>query len=303
MPRSRRLPPRTISFLETHHAYISPPLPENGGLPTIIVTPAESACSSDFEIHFYSPKPTQTTFQSLSFVRRLGASRFQGSDELSEQDDEEKGSESKGGFLPRIKSLFRSATFFGQGQVREREVTEKDLYEASGHDSRAGADLPRSTIRQSRWAGHNAYVSLPSSEEGNNVPDIEQVKEEDYEQDADVLESADIHGVPTISEQEWQAAIMIGDHHHHYQHCGRIDGPLMGSGDSTAPELILGGGQRRPFLMTRRARTCALFIIPIALLALHLIHHQFAWLLVSSESGGDARWTEDPPTPLSGPSF
>jgi len=72
MRRSRKLPSvNAVSHLETHHAYISPPLPEKGGLPTIIVTPAEASTISEFEIHFYSPKPTQPTFHSQGFLPRV----------------------------------------------------------------------------------------------------------------------------------------------------------------------------------------------------------------------------------------
>lgn len=62
-PGPRRLPPVQVSYLEKFHAYTSPPMPEKNGLPTIIVTPADASSVQDFEIHFISPKASQTTFR------------------------------------------------------------------------------------------------------------------------------------------------------------------------------------------------------------------------------------------------
>jgi len=62
MPRAHRLPPITVSHEQVFHAYTDPPVPEKGAPPTIIVTPAEPASAQDFQIHFFSPTPSRSTF-------------------------------------------------------------------------------------------------------------------------------------------------------------------------------------------------------------------------------------------------
>jgi hypothetical protein len=42
--------------------FLGPPLPEKGAPPTIIVTPAEPVSAQDFQIHFFSPTPSHSTF-------------------------------------------------------------------------------------------------------------------------------------------------------------------------------------------------------------------------------------------------
>jgi len=62
MPRAHRLPPIAVSHEQVFHAYTSPPLPEKGAPPTIIVTPAEPVSAQDFQVHFFSPTPFRSTF-------------------------------------------------------------------------------------------------------------------------------------------------------------------------------------------------------------------------------------------------
>jgi len=62
MLRAPRLPPITVSHEQVFHAYTSPPVPKKGAPPTIIVTPAEPVSAQDFQIHFFSPIPSHSTF-------------------------------------------------------------------------------------------------------------------------------------------------------------------------------------------------------------------------------------------------
>jgi len=62
MPRAHRLPPITVSHEQVFHAYTSPPIPEKGAPPTIIVTPADPASAQDFQIHSVTPTPSRSRF-------------------------------------------------------------------------------------------------------------------------------------------------------------------------------------------------------------------------------------------------
>jgi len=79
MPRAPRLPPITVSHEQVFHAYTSPPVPEKGGPPTIIVTPAEPVSAQDFQIHFFSPFPSHSTFAQSSSRLSKFLLRFSGS--------------------------------------------------------------------------------------------------------------------------------------------------------------------------------------------------------------------------------
>jgi len=79
MPRAHRLPPITVSHEQVFHAYTSPPIPEKGAPPTIIVTPAEPVSAQDFQIHFFSPTPSHSTFLQPSSRLSKFLSRFPGS--------------------------------------------------------------------------------------------------------------------------------------------------------------------------------------------------------------------------------
>jgi len=79
MPRAHRLLPLTVTHEQVFHAYTSPPIPEKGAPPTIIVTPAEPVSAQDFQVHFYSPTPSRSMFfQTSSRLSRL-LSRLPGS--------------------------------------------------------------------------------------------------------------------------------------------------------------------------------------------------------------------------------
>jgi len=72
MPRAHRLPPITVSHEQVFHAYTSPPIPEKGAPPTIIVTPAEPVSAQDFQIHFCSSTPSSSTsFQPYSRLSKF----------------------------------------------------------------------------------------------------------------------------------------------------------------------------------------------------------------------------------------
>ena len=58
---------------------LGPPIPEKGAPPTIIVTPAEPVSAQDFQIHFFSPTPSHSTFFQPSSRLSKFLSRFPGS--------------------------------------------------------------------------------------------------------------------------------------------------------------------------------------------------------------------------------
>lgn len=135
MRRTRKLPPAPVSYLETHHAYTCPPLPEKGGLPTIIVTPADASTMSEFEIHFYSPKPVQQTFQP--------------------------------GFLPRMRSFFRRSAPPPSTQTLLEKAeyfdNEDDITESRQDDS----NVPRIIVT----SGEYRAVSQHDDDEEDRVDD------------------------------------------------------------------------------------------------------------------------------------
>lgn len=64
---------------ETKSLILGPPIPEKGAPPTIIVTPAEPVSAQDFQIHFFSPTPSRSTFLQPSSRLSKFLSRFPGS--------------------------------------------------------------------------------------------------------------------------------------------------------------------------------------------------------------------------------
>lgn len=58
---------------------IGPPIPKKDAPPTIIVTPAEPVSAQDFQIHFFSPTPSRSTFFQPSSRLSKFLLRFSGS--------------------------------------------------------------------------------------------------------------------------------------------------------------------------------------------------------------------------------
>ena len=63
----------------TKSLILGPPIPEKGAPPTIIVTPAEPVSAQDFQIHFFSPTPSRSTFSQPSSRLSRFLSRLPGS--------------------------------------------------------------------------------------------------------------------------------------------------------------------------------------------------------------------------------
>jgi len=102
-------------------------MPEKGGLPTIIVTPADSSSIQDFEVHFVSPKASQTTF----FIP----------------------SQSQG-ILPRMRSFFRRPT-------EQSSLLEKvDYFSDEEEDIAEGRYVSVSVL----GTGNGGYSPVPQSE-------------------------------------------------------------------------------------------------------------------------------------------
>jgi hypothetical protein len=122
---------------------LGPPMPENGGLPTIIVTPAEPSSTQDFEIHFVSPKASQTTFR-ISYQSQ--------------------------GILPRMRSFFRRPT--EQSSLLEKA----DYFSEEEEDIAEGRYVSVSV----QGTGNGGYSAVPQSEVETSIPGVPTISERDW---------------------------------------------------------------------------------------------------------------------------
>ncbi|CAG7848804.1 SubName: Full=Uncharacterized protein {ECO:0000313/EMBL:CCA68143.1} [Serendipita indica DSM 11827] len=269
---------------------LGPPLPEKGGLPTIIVTPADSSGPSEFEIHFYSPKASETTFGNVASPSQ--------------------------GFMPRMRSFFRRSSPIGQQPPTQIESsgTEKASYRGSAYEEDiaearcnvnvnvniinvhgSSAEVPRIIV--SRPTRNGGYVSIPQDEEMGCDIRRRSLSQESEDEEEDIVMDAIVVGVPTISEQDWTALNMPSG-----PLLVQNTGSVMGMHDSTAPTLMVGGG--RPSFLTRRMRTLLFLSIPVALVGLHFFNHYMPSFFGSPDIGAqESTWFDVPSAPLSGPTF
>jgi hypothetical protein len=118
-------------------------MPEKGDLPTIIVTPAEPSSIQDFEIHFVSPKASQTTFR-LSYQSQ--------------------------GLLPRMRSFFRRPT--EQSSLLEKA----DYFSEEEEDIAEGRYISVNV----RGSGNGGYSAVPQSEVEGEIPGVPTISERDW---------------------------------------------------------------------------------------------------------------------------
>ncbi|PVG00474.1 hypothetical protein CPB86DRAFT_189785 [Serendipita vermifera] len=278
---TRRLAPIVVTHLETHHAYTKPPQPEKGGLPTIIVTPDNASSVSDFEIHFFSPKPTQTTFEPSTIS--LASSRGFG-------------------ILPRMRSLFRRSTPIAEARdsLDEEEKHEEDEEDKESNNG------PKIIVTPPSAGGRRAYgySAIPQDEDLPQIVDVQ----------------SEIPGVPTITESHWTRihspinTTSINGFTHSTTTTTTTTTTISISSGLNSPTaegaIMLGGASaslamsRRPSMWTRRARMMLFLSVPLALITFHLFSYQSSLFGGPNESGmhfkGES-WGED--MSLAGPNI